>query len=75
MARSIRGKRDFVNGAIAGCAAGSVVGLRAGSVLMSGGACAAFAAMSAFVETVGFDSVNDYTTRRRKAVYGVTDEE
>ena len=63
---------DAMNGAIAGCAAGSLVGIRNGSVGVSAGACATFAALSAMVELVPHS--NDNTIVRRKAVYGVVDQ-
>ena len=65
------GKKDIWNGAAAGCAAGSVVGLRTGSVLGSAGACAAFASMSALVESIGLGQTSSPTEARRKAVYGI----
>jgi Tim17/Tim22/Tim23/Pmp24 family len=50
---SSRGKHDVWNKAIAGCAAGSLVGVRSRSVYASSGACAAFAAMNLFLDAVG----------------------
>lgn len=69
MAQNARGRRDAFNGAIAGCAAGSVVGLKTGTLHGSAGACAAFAAMSALIETVGFGATDG--SKRREKVYGV----
>ncbi len=72
----VRSARDNVddpwNGAVAGCAAGALVGVRNGSLATSCGACASFAAISAFIEVV--PSGNDDTMKRRKAVYGMVDQ-
>jgi Tim17/Tim22/Tim23/Pmp24 family len=67
--KSTRGKSDVWNKAIAGCSAGSVVGVRSGSVAAGGGACAAFAAMALLVDV--FDgnagpTVNETLAKRRK---------
>lgn len=71
--QNIRGKKDIGNGAIAGCAAGSLIGLRKGSVQMVAGGCASFAVVSAFLETFGgLGSVHNRTEQRRKAVYAST---
>lgn len=72
IAAGMRGKNDALNGAVAGCVAGSAVGLRNGNVQAGLGACAAFAAMSTFVEVVSHG--NDKTVVRRKAVYGVVED-
>lgn len=70
-ARGGSGDSDLLSGMVAGCAAGAVFGLKNGSVATSAGACAACAAMSAFVDIV--ETGNDDTVRRRKAVYGVVE--
>eukprot|EP00245_Coleochaete_scutata_P003385 TRINITY_DN14995_c0_g1_i1.p1 TRINITY_DN14995_c0_g1~~TRINITY_DN14995_c0_g1_i1.p1 ORF type:complete len:159 (-),score=41.19 TRINITY_DN14995_c0_g1_i1:468-944(-) len=41
---ALRGKKDFINGAVGGIAAGTILGLRAGSVGVGVAACAAMAA-------------------------------
>eukprot|EP00270_Netrium_digitus_P020613 TRINITY_DN853_c0_g1_i1.p1 TRINITY_DN853_c0_g1~~TRINITY_DN853_c0_g1_i1.p1 ORF type:complete len:154 (+),score=25.67 TRINITY_DN853_c0_g1_i1:53-514(+) len=53
IAQEVRGKKDIWNGFLGGLAAGSVVGLRTGSVPMAVGASAAFAAMSVIVDASG----------------------
>ena len=68
--RQFRGKSDVWNGTVAGCAAGSVASVRAGNFATGGVACVCFAAVSAFLDTVGtLGSVNDVSERRKKAVY------
>lgn len=69
IAQNARGRKDAFNGAVAGCAAGSIVGLKTGTVHASAGACAAFAAVSALIETVGFGASDG--SKRREKVYGV----
>lgn len=71
LVHSSRGKSDVWNKAIAACAAGSVVGVRSGSVGAGGGACAAFAAVTLMVDVLDGHAgpvVND-TLARRKKVY------
>lgn len=66
--KSTRGKNDMWNQAIAACSAGSVVGVRTGSVAAAGGSCAAFAAMAVALElfeTPG-PMVNDVIIKRKK---------
>jgi hypothetical protein len=68
---SSRGKKDVWNKAIAGCAAGSLVGLRSGNLYVSGGACASFAAFNIFLDAVGGNpgtasGVNPTLEKRRK---------
>lgn len=50
IAKGVRGKDDSWNRAIAACSAGSVVGVRTGSVAAAGGSCAAFAALAAAMD-------------------------
>jgi hypothetical protein len=69
LARSSRGKDDVWNKAIAGCSAGSVVGLRTGSVVAGGGACAVFASMAIVLDLLdgtGGPTVNTNLIKRRK---------
>lgn len=71
VAEDVRGKQDIWNGAIAGIAAGSVVGLRSGSLYASAGACGAFAAMSIILEILGgtMGPVEDRNAERRADLY------
>lgn len=73
--RTSRGTDDSLNKAIAGCAAGSVVGIRTGSAYAGGGACAAFAAMSAFLDLMGGTAgpVVNETWIKRKKIYEVSE--
>lgn len=69
LVQSTRGKSDVWNKAIAACAAGSVVGVRTGSVGAGGGACAAFAAVSVAVDILDGNAgptTNDTLTKRKK---------
>lgn len=68
--RDLRGKKDMLNGAVAGCAAGSVVAVKSGRVATGGVACVCFAVGSLFSEAVGtLGSVNNVADRTRRAVY------
>lgn len=53
VSQDVRGKKDLWNGVFGGIAAGAVVGLRAGSLPVTVGACAALAAMSVAVDASG----------------------
>lgn len=74
MVQNARGKKDPLNPAMAGCAAGTVVGLRSGSLYVSGGACASFAFVAAFLDVLGgtMGPTHDRTTERRREMYNAT---
>lgn len=71
MAENIRGKQDLWNRVIGGAAAGSLVGLRTGSIYASGGASFACAFMAFFVAAVGgtLGPVDDKALERYQAIY------
>lgn len=71
IAEGMRGKDDMWNKVIGGAAAGSLVGLRTGSVKTSGLAAFACAFMAMFVGAVGgtWGPVNDPSLARREAIY------
>lgn len=71
IAENTRDKKDMWNGVIGALAAGSLVGLRSGSMYVSGGAMAALAAMSAAVDLFdgNFGPMDDSVIERRRAIY------
>jgi import inner membrane translocase subunit TIM22 len=69
-AESLRGTKDWVNGALGGVAAGAVLGLRVGRLPLGVGAAAALAATSALTDasggTLGSQTLADGATPVRK---------
>lgn len=71
LAETVRGKKDWVNSALASAAAGSIVGLRVGRLPVAVGAGALMAAVSAVVDAAdshvaGTGLVNDGATPERQ---------
>ncbi|KAJ2083290.1 hypothetical protein H4R24_000937 [Coemansia sp. RSA 988] len=66
----IRGKDDYVNSAIAGCAAGFIAGIRKRSIPAAVGGCAFFAtAMGTYDYSGGFDGKMHGMTREERDEY------
>ncbi|KAI8325118.1 NADH dehydrogenase 1 alpha subcomplex [Martensiomyces pterosporus] len=66
----IRGKEDFVNSAIAGCAAGLIAGIRKRSIPAALGSCAFFGtAMGTYEYSGGFEGKMHGMTREQRDEY------
>ncbi|KAJ2762816.1 hypothetical protein IWQ56_004963 [Coemansia nantahalensis] len=69
-AAQIRGKDDYVNSAVAGCAAGLVAGIRKHSIPAALGSCAFFAAaMGTYDYSGGFEGKMHGMTRTQREEY------
>lgn len=71
ISEKMRGKDDMWNRVVGGAAAGSLVGLRNGSLWASSGAAFTCAFIAMFVGAVGgtWGPVNDPSIARREAIY------
>ncbi|KAJ2817618.1 hypothetical protein IWW50_006105 [Coemansia erecta] len=69
-AAEIRGKEDYVNSAVAGCAAGLIAGIRKRSIPAALGSCAFFAtAMGTYEMSGGFEGKMHGMTRDERDDY------